>query len=146
MHTLPQHTLHLLLCEQRQPSVTGKETSPSTFHLNQAVTRSSPAPLWHSVCNAGDPPPLLLVHAAFKRQLHRQQNWFFLSHTHTDTHSIVQPAGRGRENNKHLTDSWYSRALSAVSNALSSVSFYPFLTLIIPFRLWLSLGFRWQVR
>ncbi|KAG7326389.1 hypothetical protein KOW79_009790 [Hemibagrus wyckioides] len=116
MHTLPQHTLHLLLCEQRQPPVTGKETSPSTFHLNQAVTRSSPAPLCHSVCNAGDPPPLLPVHAAFKNTVGccTDSRTGSSSHTHTQTLILTRLSNRleGREN-KHLTDSWYSSALSA---------------------------------
>lgn len=91
-HTLPQHTLHLLLCEQRQTLVAGKETSPSTFHLNWAVTSSSPALLCHSACSSGDSPPLPQLHTAFKhihkRQSHRQTTELVLPDTLTHWQSL----------------------------------------------------------
>lgn len=128
-HMLPQHILHLLLCEQRQPLVTGKETTPSIFPLNWAVTRSSPAPLC-SACSARHSPPLPLYQATFKNThtpgSHTDSRTGSSSHTHTLTVNRLSKRLERRNNNKHLTDSWYSSAPSAVSNMLSSVTFNPF--------------------
>ncbi|KAF4079251.1 hypothetical protein AMELA_G00190710 [Ameiurus melas] len=124
-HMLLQHTLHLLLCEQRQPLATAKESSPSIFPLNWAITRPSPAPLC-SACSARHSPPLPLFQVDFKNthtsDSHTVSRTGSSSHTHTLTVSKLSERLEWRNNNKRMTDSWYSSAPSAIERHIKKHS------------------------